>query len=361
MIMWSRVILLAIMVIGAFLIDRTLSQRRDESRQAGATPRRLADLMPELPQLTEVRVTNGQGHELAFSNGVDGMWRCISLNGAPASVNGLQQFVTTMLTAEGFVRSTEPSLAREYGVEGPTALRVTLHGPGAIKAAGSDVLLTVDIGNGLAEADQCFARPVLGSEEEGIWVLDSDLRSLLAPPGGPGAVTVPPLVDPKIIPAVWPGHQGLPRRIDIVRDGHPSLRLLRHDHEPPAAKEGVGDGPPWSWTLNDETGDSHPIEMEVAMSYVMHLLGAPFSGVVDGETATGLALDKPRVRVLLHPDEGPALELRVLDAQPWGVPVFNSFTRVVYAVSPDVADLMAPDKEELGRGAAENPWMRPGR
>ncbi len=360
--MWSRVILLGAVLIGAFMVDRTLSRHRDERRHAGATPRRLADLMPKQPRIMGVRIIDGQARELAFSNGIDGMWRCISLNGAPASVSRLERFVTTLLTAEGFIRSTEPSQAREYGVEGPAALRVTLHGPGAIEAPGSDVLLIVDIGYGLTEADQCFVRPAPGSGEEGIWVLDSDLRALLAPPSGSGEVAAgPPLVDPLIIPAIWSGHQSIVRRIEIVRDDHPSLSLLRHDHEPSPA-EGLPDaGPSWRWTLNDETGGSHPIEPQMAMSYVMHLLRAPFSGVVGGETATGLAWEKPRARVRLHPDEGPALELRVLDPQPWGVPVYNSFTRVVYAVSSDAADLIVPDAVQLGAGAAENPWMQPER
>jgi hypothetical protein len=65
--------------------------------------------------------------------------------------------------------------------------------------------------------------------------------------------------------------------------------------------------------------------------------------------------------VLLHPDVGPALELRVLDPQAWRVPVYNSFTRVVYAVSPDVAGLLAPDGMQLGSGAAEGPWMHLGK
>ena len=358
MIMWLRVIVLTTVLTGAFLIDRTLSQHRDEWRAVGATPRLLADLMPEPLRLTEVRITNTQGHELAFANGVDGMWRCDSLNGAPANVSELDRFVGTMLTAEGFIRSTESSRARAYGLDGPTALRVTLHGPGAIEVPGSDVLLTVDIGHGLAEADQCFVRAAHGSGEDAIWVLDSDLRSLLLTPGGSGTATTPPLVDPNIIPAVWPGHGKLPNRIEIVRDGHPRLSLLRRDIAPTAVEGRPGEGPSFSWTLTDETGDGQPIDPGVTMSYVSYLMRAPFLTVVDVPTASGLVWDSPPARVLLHPEEGPGLELRVLDPQPWGVPVYNSFTRVVYAVSPDVAGLLAPNREQLGSGAAQSAWMQ---
>jgi hypothetical protein len=113
------------------IADYLLSQNAADARLAGTTAHRLGDALGDgTPQITEVRLIDGRGGALDFTNTLDGLWRSPSVLGAPAAVGRLDRFVQTMLDCEGFMRSARPEQAARYGIEGETALHVSLHGPG---------------------------------------------------------------------------------------------------------------------------------------------------------------------------------------------------------------------------------------
>lgn len=339
------------MVLALAIMERLFAHHAAEARLAGMTAHRLRDALGgDTPQIAEVRLADGRGGTLTFTNMLDGLWRSPSVLGAPAAVSQLERFVDTVLDCECYVRSIRPEHAARYGLEGESALRVSFHGPGTAGRAGPKLLLEAEIGHCLPEAGQCFVRP---AGQSSVWAMECDLRSLLSA-GQRG--TLPPLVDPHLIPAVWPGRQSTLRRVVITRTGQGAIELQRHDREAPPQVPGR-DGPSWTWVLLHSAGGHLPVHQGLANSFTSFVLSVPFEGISSPEDAVALDWKNPRARVALFPDAGEPLELRVGEPQAWGTPVYNSFARLVYILSPEAAGLLAPSAARLASDSAGDPWI----
>ncbi|HVR28908.1 MAG TPA: hypothetical protein VMS86_05180, partial [Thermoanaerobaculia bacterium] len=235
---WRTAIVLAAILAALVFWDHRLDRRdralRERSLRIG---RVIADVDPQGLTVRELRITLGSAPSLVYSPRLDGLWRCLTAQAAPVRVTEMELVVRSTLGASGVVRSADPDAAPRYGIGIGQTIRLSLHGRGALEVPGSDLLFEVEIGDCIPDADTCFVRRA-GSPE--IWAVEGNLRQLLLPSQDGGL----PLIDPNVIPRVWPGARELPLRVRIERAGDEPFELERQDSGGEAAQPGE---PATSW------------------------------------------------------------------------------------------------------------------
>lgn len=333
---WRTVIVLGAILAALVVWDHRLDQQERAQRATSArVGRLLADVDPLALSVREVRITLGQeSPPLVYSPRLDRLWRCLTVLAAPIRMAELERVIQSAVEATGVVRTRDLAAASRFGIGSARAIRLSVHGPGALETSGADVLFELEIGDCIPDADACFVRRAGSSA---IWAIEGNLRELLLPHPDGGL----PLIDPNVIPSVWPGARELPRRVLIEHAGREPIELTRHDLEPSDAGSEPEDAS-WRFRLRQGALEDLPLEQEVAALYATFLTRAPHAGLLDPRQEQDLDFDRPRARVELRPTVGPPLELRFADPMEHGIPIYNSFSGSVYLVDAELARLLAP-------------------
>jgi len=356
-------ILLAILMV-LFYWDATLSRREADTRRSSSQVRQLIPPGKREGKLVAaIQVEEPSRKESSLYGHVRGSWRCLSLWGVMADEARIRGLLEKLFNAQGIVQSRDRARMPDYGLDEKNVLRLSLHGPRILERRGRDVLQSFDVGFPVPGGNGCYVR-VSGSDE--VIAIDENLREELA---RPEESTLPPLLDPHVIPAIWPGKAGI-RRISIEREDGEKFEIARRDKSlsPDELRAGKI---PWDWILRKD-GNEVTCDPLVSTAYVMFLQRAPYTALIDPRTLPDLGLDKPSARLILRSPEGEgqeggsplgsgALEIAIgrKGSGPGsgsGVPVENRLTQNLFEVSSEVAGLMAPRSEQLTRADRANPW-----
>ena len=227
--------------------------------------------------------------------------------------------------------------------------RVTLCGSKVHLNDGGDVIFALDLGSRIPATGGSYVRPV---SEDQIWAIDEDLTEVLE--REPGS-KLPPLLDPYLVPVVWPGWQSGLRRIMLERPGKKPLELLRRDKARTEAEERSG-LPPWDWIIREGASEK-TADAKQAHFYSQFLLHAPYEGLLPPKQREALGFDKPKSRIRLEAVSGQTLEL--LLGAPTAqnrTPVLNTFSQCLYEIRRETESDLLPDAELLLDATKGNPW-----
>ncbi|MFG0318297.1 MAG: hypothetical protein ACF8XB_13560, partial [Planctomycetota bacterium JB042] len=166
----------------------------------------------------------------------------------------------------------------------------------------------------------------------------------------------PPLLDPHVVPRVWPGES---RRVDRQEvwfaDGR-TYAVTLHDIEITEEEMRRGKSP-YEWHLH-AGGEERLANPTSAVMWSSFLFFAPWSLLIDPAQEAAFGFDDPWARIVLTPASGDPCELRIskrpLQSGEW--PIQNRATGGVFAISTAVRDLMAPPVDVFEEGYEENPW-----
>lgn len=347
---------LVLAAVGLWQWNGALAAEREAARHQRHRIGRLVS-SEERDEMLVAAVSVEHGDERWLYGRLGGLWRNLDHHQAAASESAISGLVDAILQGEGVVQSDDPTRFGDYGIGTPDGWRVVLHGTEVLTAPDRDALLSVDVGLPVEGLDGCFVKR---SDRDVVWALDTDPYALLssAPDG------LPPLLEPTLLPASWPGARsgirgvGIDRRWDGVRYG---LDLRRDDSVTPAQlQKGAS---PYTWILQRPDGSEQETIPILGSAYSIYLRRARWSEVVDPRRAKELGLDLPAALVQLvpaAPAEGaapPRLDLVI--GSPMGDgrwPVFNTLTENLFLVEKAVIDLLVPRPELLLPGAEVNPW-----
>lgn len=287
----------------------------------------------------------------------NGNWICLNFHGVPAASGAIDALLSSLMQAEGTVRSRDRAKEAEYGLGLPATLTVRVVGSNASLPQDLDEQLGVELGSPTADEKGSFVRRL---DDDGIWAIDRNPRNqLLVRARTPR----PPLLDPHVVPAVWPEKSRRINRVQVYRNDGTSYEVTLHERKLTQQQMLTGETP-YEWRISQ--GDVQQLAHQgVARGHHNFLLSIPWMGVVDANEAPGLGFDQPLTRLVLHPFEGEPLELRVgsvaLPSGNW--PVGNLLTGRVFEITPQVVALLAPDPALLHPGHEDDPyseWFRSG-
>lgn len=346
--MRRTLVVLAWTLAGLVACERALSLQERSARRASSRLRRLVPpALLERKSIAVIRLEDTARREVLLYARTSGGWRCLSRHGVPAAEARLGSYVGRILEAEGIVQRQDAGSAERFGLDPPRLLRVSLHGPRALRDRGHDLIALAEIGAPLPGGRGTYARSAVSHE---VIAVDADLRGDLAWPAASGLA---PLVDPGIVPAAWSMSASV-ERIEVHPQGAAPFELRKRAR---AMHEEILAGVlPWEWVLvtggRSETPPPGP-----ASAYARFLQSAQYDLALDPRLAAGLGLDRPRARVVLYPAEGRGLEIQIGGPAPaGGVTVRNALTQSVFAVDSEVAALLVPGAEALRRSAKVTPW-----
>jgi hypothetical protein len=342
----TRVVLVAVVLAALAAALAGLERTRAAERDTGPEIRALLT-DAERAEMTVAAVTlrgdDGSGLIYARSGGV---WRCLSVDGAIARTDLVQALIDAATRARGVVRSREPADPEAYGL-GARGLVLGLHGPGVAKQEDRDLLFELELGASLPQEDASYVRRP-GRPE--VLAVDDDLRARV-PWAGPGSL--PPLLDPYVIPASWAEEAEAVLRVLLERTSGPGFDLEASFAPPDLVQAGaprVG----WRLTSAEGTADVHPV---LASAYGLFLQRAPWSALADPASAGELGLDDPAFRITLTPRRGPPYVLLGGAALSDGsVPVSNPQTGQLFLVGPAAARLLVPEPALLLDPSSGNPF-----
>ncbi|MFH0947149.1 MAG: hypothetical protein V2A76_18330 [Planctomycetota bacterium] len=329
--------------IGLISAERHLQRQEQEARDAS---HRIGRLIPaadrERLSVAAIRVGPADGPRHLYSP-VSGVWRCQTHFNAVAGEEAVQGLLKSLLEGEGVVQSTDPARAGEYGIGLPDSWRLQLLGPSGATQ------FEVELGARIPSIGGCYVRR---SDHSAVWALDTDpWEPLQVDPAG----VRPPLLDPHVIPRIWPGKSRRVDRLVLARAGEPPLELIMEELRISEEEMRAGKSPYiWHLRIGDQEASASDRN---AMAYFGFLLQIPFVRVLDPAEARGFGLDESRTRVTLYPAEGHPAELRLGSRLPSGnLPLLNLETGMLFEVTPDIAALVVPDAKLLLGSAETNPW-----
>ena len=209
--------------------------------------------------------------------------------------------------------------------------------------------MTFELGRSLPGRDACFVRRV---GEPRVWLLESDPRLRL---DAPSAAGLPPLLDPHVVPAAWPGWQAGLARVDVRVDGEPRF-VLEKRVPPPDATADPRQRPSFLWVLDPGLSERVAASLQ-STAYTLFLSRIPYTDVLGPRDREALGLANPVATLELTAADGAVLALAVGRALPDGrLPVWNGFTNRPYLLANDVAGLLVPPREAFTTTGEENPW-----
>ncbi|HSL85131.1 MAG TPA: DUF4340 domain-containing protein [Thermoanaerobaculia bacterium] len=340
---------LALALAALVALDRILSRGGEDRRRESVRVEPL--LTPEQVEgwtFAVLRVEEAGTGRVFLYGRREGVWLCLSHHGAVADAAAVEGVMTSLLEAEGVVQSEDPERAHHYGLDRPGMLRLSVHGPAAFSAPDADLLVAFDLGLAVPGTGGTYLRPA-GSDR--VWAVDAPLREWLTPP----ATDLPPLLDPHLVPAVWPGlRQGL-AAVEVRPAGAPAYRRERRVEAPPDGELPPGAPGRDIWVVRS-SGRERPAHPFQAALYTAFLTRAPYAGLLPPERAAELGLDPPAARVRLVPAAGEPLELALGAPSPEGVAAASSISGSLLRLDPEVAELLAPPAERLLDAAGGSPW-----
>lgn len=346
--MRRTLVVLAWMLAALVVCERALSVHERSERRSHLRLRRL------IPQallagkaISAIRVQDTARNEWLLFLRTSSGWRCMSRYGAPADEARLSGYLERILEAQGIAQRRDSGHDDRFGLDPPSLLRVSLHGPRLLKDRGHDLIAVAEIGATLPGGRGTYARSGIGDE---VIAVEEDLRRDLT---WPKAVGLAPLVDPRIVPAAWSAAANV-ERIEV----HPAGATfeLRKRARSVAPQEILAGASPWEWVVV-AAGKQLAAPSGAANAYARFLQSATYDLPLDPRRSGTLGLDPPRSRVVLYPTEGHAVEIQIGGPAPaGGVAVRNSLTQSVFVVTPELADLLVPRMEALRSSAARTPW-----
>lgn len=277
----------------------------------------------------------------------DGVWRAVDHGDAVADAEGIAALEKALFEAEGMVASRARERTADYGFDGARMRRVTLEG-----ARGRSV--TVDLGLQLSPGEGGYARRGAAAP---VWSIDTDPWTALAPRGPEGS---PPLLDPFIVPRIWPEGGRRIERIEVEHRAGERIVLTLLDVEVSEAERREGKRP-YTFAMEVD-GASTPAGDEAAMAFQSFLLAAPWTKVLPAERRAEWAAARdatPLARVRLHPGaerEAATLELREQPGFGTARLVFNDRSGALFEIESEVAALLAPRAADLAPGAPAERW-----
>lgn len=343
---WYTLIVLALLLAGLVMWDRSLTENQSQQRLQSA---RIVPLLIDNPfeerPVAAIRLDVGASDVFLYAYH-DGIWRCVTTYGAPAENASIEAIIPALVRAQGVIRTTDPSDAASFGLDGEDALRLAICGSELFTHPTGDVIYALDIGRSIPATGGSYVRPVHSDE---VWAIDVDLRSMLNVDHASG---MPPMLDPHIVPQAWPGVRLGPARIAIERRGEETIEITRRQRD--AAEQ----GPQWEWIVQE--GDSAFVgELLQVTSYAVFLTRAPYAGILAPRPLEQFGLDEPLAIITYETAEGPRLQLVLGGPGPrGGIVVLNTFTQVLYEVEPDIIARLLPEIDLLLDNAQGNPWER---
>lgn len=345
--LWKQLILMACVLVGLILWDRQLSVGEKRSREDTGSVQPLVDgeVFADRP-IAAVRVTIGEKKYLYAY--LEGLWRCLGYNAVPAissRVTALNSFLTA---ARGVVRTSNPEDAAAYGFGLPDSLRLTYCGQFVLQDPEGDIIFDIEVGHSIPGDGGSFIRVVNSSV---IWAVDVDFRSPLGLKLA-GENTLPPMVDPKVIPEEWGGFREGISAITIRKAGEPDIICTR------AAANGDSDGAPQApdWIILQGETQSRGID-DRFYRYTQFLSRIEFTGLPAEKTEAELGLDTPRGQVQLTTVTGKTLTLTLGGYGPFGGAVLHSdFSATLYEISRAAGDALLPKMSDLTQPTTSSPW-----
>jgi hypothetical protein len=350
--MWKLIAVLAVALVVLVAIDRRLSRNSEETRRSSSQVRQL--IPPEKREgklVAVIRLEDPLRKETHVYARQKESWRCLSRFGAPCDEGKIRSLLDQLFSTQGIVQSRVRGRAGDYGLAYGSALVLSLHGPNAVRDPTGDRIAAIEVGSSAPGGGGCYVR-IPGIDE--VIAVDADLRGDLSPPQeAPG---LPPLVDPHVVPAGWPGGGGIDR-IRVEREDGERFDLVRREKKlgPDELKAG---GIPWDWFLvrgdKEEAAPAGP-----ANSYTSYLRRATVMTLVDPKAVPGLGLDSPAAKVTLFPAKGDAGEIAIgRKGASGGVPARNAATGSVFEMTEETARLLAPRASDILAPPADapNPW-----
>lgn len=351
----GRILLLWIVLGGAFVaLWRLEESLRADEVAARDSAFRIGRLIRkderERIQAAAVSVGPKNGTKWIYARDELGHWVCINFQLALASEEMIDRLMKTLLDAEGTVRTRDLSRASEYGIGTDQSYEVRLHGPEISGPDHLDVRFTVELGKPLEDLNACYVKR---TDDAGIWEIDTNPWTALAPGAHAG---LPPMLDPNVIPRVWPGQS---RRVNVIRVEHAdgeAFEITLHDIQITEEEFRLGKSP-YEWHLH-ANGTENIAPMRPTGAYSSYLFFAPFADLPDPRLTKELGFEQPRVRIQLTPADGEVCELRVAPKplESGLVPVLNLQAQRLYAVTPAVAELLAPRHAAFQGEDGPNPW-----
>ena len=346
--MRRTLVVLSWTLAGLVACEWALSLHERSARRASSRVRRLVPAaLLEGKSVAAIRVEDAARREGLLYARTSRGWRCLSRYGVPADEARLSGYLEQLLEAQGILQTQDAGRADRFGLDPPRLLRVSLHGPRVLQDRSHDLIALVEIGATLPGGRGTYARSGMS---QGVIAVDADLRRDLS---WPKAAGLAPLVDPRIVPAVWSSSVNV-ERIEVHPVG--AAFDLRKRARPAKREELLAGALPWEWVLVTGGGQQNA-EPVSSNAYARFLQSATYNLALDPRLADGLGLDRPRARVVLHPAEGQPVEIQIGGPAPaGGVAVRNALTQSVFAVDSEVGALLVPRAEALRGAAKVTPW-----
>lgn len=330
-------VILALVLVSLVALDGVLAARAEEARARSLLVGRLVPLEAQQDMVIAglaVRVP-GMQDEIVFGRS-QGVWVARNHHDAFADGPRIVELVSTLLAAQGVVRTRSSEQLAAYGFDEDTEIvarlldtslapvrtfRLGLSPPGAV--------------------DGCFARL---DDEDAVYALDVNPRRIVLEGVRPGR---PPLLDPYVIPRAEPSPWGMPHEVRFL--GHPDgVRALVRGPDA-GAPDGAAREPP-GWTAEDAAGASHPLGLVQAYHYVNFLRGLEALRQYEADETSfpwrGLTEQSPRLGLAF--EDAPAVELLFGGRAPeGGVFVLNVTTSRLYAIDEALVPLLFPSVDDL--------------
>jgi hypothetical protein len=336
--------LIAVVLIGA---DRLLAARGPRADHAPELVR-VADLLRDgdkvVAGLSLDLELEKERHLYARSRG---LWRCLSAWGAPCDGQRVEALVLGLLGARGVVLDRSGEQAASFGLDSAQVVEIALHGKALLDDPEGDELLRVRF----AAADSPFARV---SERPGVLELDFRPATALSRP----AQGLPPLLDARIYPGVFPEQGRRVERLFVQRADGASFELVRRPREPQAQPDPAhpASALDWEWLLieGERQVVISPLRGEAFVTWIPR---APYVALADPASAAERGLAQPRAKLTLVPDEGPTLELELGAAlSEGGCWVRAPSVPLLARVDAQSAGMLLPELEELTDDGRDNRW-----
>jgi hypothetical protein len=335
------------LAVGLFAWDRALL---DDERAARETANRIGRLIPrearEGLEVGGLTLQSGAGAAHAYALGDDGNWRCTSLHDALCEKDRIDQLLRELLEAEGVVQAADRPREREFGFGQDATWTLGVHARGAAAPA-----FTVEIGGAMPDPARCFAR--LAPRPQ-VWEIDVDLRKYFDLPPG---YTLPPLVDPRVVPRAW---LTASKRLDRIAVRGPGVDYALQVRERQVSEDDLKRGVrPYQWFLIEKDRETACPDL-VAAQYTSYLFQVPFTTVADAaQVPQRGGTMEPAATVSFIPEEGEPLEIRV------GAPagngfgyLFCTFSGSLIEVRAELVNLMFPEPATLLADTQQTPWDR---
>jgi len=276
-----------------------------------------------------------------------GMWRCLSAWNAPCDGPRVEALVLGLLGAHGVVLDGSDAARSRFGLDGKQTVEITLHGKELLgDPKGDEVLRAL-----FAAPDSPFASL---SARPGVIELDFRLGAAVSPSGE----GLPPLLETRIAPGVFPPPGKRVEHVFVQRASGPSYELARRVREPQKDVDPNDPGAAlgWEWWLIQ--GDSQvligPLRGE---AYATWIPRAPYIALADPKSASERGLDTPSAKVTLVPDEGLPLEIELGAPLPeGGMWVRAPATPLLSRIDAHTAAMILPDLVDLTDDKRDDVW-----